>query len=229
MPPAYTLNGADFSRARVALPAYGIWTALVELVAAKAFAAGTPAQLVVGDLVLVGTVQRGGTYAGLARYRVVGGAGGWSKGVKARNYRDDRGFTLAQVAGDIASEVGEQLVVEAGADRPLGGTWSRFASPDPTGIASMALRRLAGGRWWVGADGVTHVGARPVTLVPSTVRFAATDYDPALPRAVVMSPDDAIAAFVPGARWSYEEIKDFTITAAHVRASAGSVAVEVLG
>lgn len=219
----FTLNGHDLSAARVVLPRFGVWSGEVSTVDALDLARGTKVRIILGDLELVGVVVEGGTWAGVSSYQLEAGAGGWSKVVASRPYRDDGGIQLGAVCQDLAKEVGERLVVDAG-DRPLG-----YACERVGGVASASLHALAGSSWYVAADGVTHLGARPVAPVPAGLSFVVEAFDVVRRRAVLSTPDDAIAALcTPGATWSAESVEGlFTTHGAIVTVSASAVRVEV--
>lgn len=219
----FTLSGVDLSTALVVLPRFDAWTAEVSTVDPLQLAKGAKVSLVLGDLVLAGAVVSGGTWAGVSSYCIEAGAGGWSKVVPARAYRDDGGIMLGKVAADLAAEVGEKLVVDAG-DRPLG-----YACERVGGVASASLHALAGSSWYVAADGVTHLGARPVAPVPAGLTFVVESLDPVRRRAVLSTPDDLLAALAtPGATWSADGVDGlFTVNGATVIVSASSVRVEV--
>jgi hypothetical protein len=220
---AFTLGGYDLSAVQLVVPRFGIWTAETQLVDGRELAAGAAVELVVGDLTLRGTVRSGGTYVSSSSYTVVGGADGWPRRVPERGYRDDGGsLTLAIVAADLAAAAGESVQLEPNVDRVLGYAWTRIA-----GSATAALRDLVGSAWWMAADGVTHLGPRPSSSVSSSVRFSVEQYDPTRRRALLSSPEDVVAAFLPGAVWSADEVPSFTVTGLVARASAGSVQLEV--
>ena len=80
---AFSLNGLDLTSARATLVRSGVWHVDAVLVEALELAGGAPVQLVLGDLVLVGTALPGGTWAGSSSYTIVGGAGGWARSARA--------------------------------------------------------------------------------------------------------------------------------------------------
>lgn len=219
----FTLNGLDLSKALLVLPRFEMWSAEVSTVEPLELARGASVRLVLGDLELVGVVVDGGTWAGVSSYQLEAGAGGWRKVVDARPYRSDDGITLGAVCKDLAKEIGETLIVDAG-DRPLG-----YACERVGGVASAVLHELAGSAWWVAADGVTHLGPRPVVPVPVGLAFVVEGFDTVRRRAILSTPDDALAALVtPGATWSADGVPGlFTVNGAIVEVSAAAVRVEV--
>ena len=72
-----TLAGHDTTWARIEIPAFGIWYADVELSEPEDLTGSV--ELVMADLTMNGTILSGGPANDKARYRVVGGAGGWGQ------------------------------------------------------------------------------------------------------------------------------------------------------
>lgn len=190
---AYTLEGVPISSALVSLPSYGIWRAQVSITDAKVLAVGSSVSLALGSLTLSGTIRDGGAYQGRASYRVVGGADGWPRVIPCRAYASRSGVHLSEVASDLASEVGERIVVEPGVEPLLGASWARLEGP-----ASVALDSLAPS-WWVAADGVTHLGKRPVVDVQ--LGHTLLDYDPSRRRLQTAVRDEAMGLLAPGIRF----------------------------
>jgi hypothetical protein len=221
---SFQLNGFDLSSARVSIPWSGVWFADISLTDGKALTIGDRANLVLSDLTMVGTILSGGEYVGRSNYMIVGGYAGWSKVVLRRPYRSDDAVKLSEVIADLARESGEKLALEPGTDRKLGYAWTRLG-----GTASSALRDLVGSSWWVAPDGITHVGMRPATTVPSSVKLVLEEYDPRWKRATISCPDDKIAAFMPRATFSADNIPNFTIASVDLCITPGSVRLEVLG
>jgi hypothetical protein len=222
----FTLAGLALSSATVTLPRWGTWVADVDMVDPVTLSGAV--ELLVGDVVLRGTIVpgAGGSYVYSSSWTLVGGAGGWAKAVGPRAYRSDGGIPLSQVAADLAAEVGEQVVLEPGVDRDLGTAWSRMGG----GTAADELAMLVGGLWWMAPDGVTHLGPRPVVPVPSTVAFVVENWAPTRKRARITSPDDTLAAFMPGGQWSDATVEGVQVVTSATLVVDGSAAwVEVLG
>ena len=55
-------------------------------------------------------------------------------------------------------------------------------------------------------DGSTRVGDRAATAVPAKTQIAVESYDPTDARAMLSTPDDRVAAFLPGATFTAPEI-----------------------
>lgn len=112
---------------------------------------------------LVGTVdpRASGPFVQFYSVRVIGGAAGWEKPVRALAYDSDGGVQNTRVYAGTGVEVGETVVVQTPA--VLGTHFERSAGA--------ARRVLDGQTWWLDlASGKTIVGTRPAaTLDPSTV------------------------------------------------------------
>lgn len=180
-----TLNGANVSRLRLPVPAWGLWWADVDLVEPEVLAGAVTLEL--AGQAMVGTIISGGAAHGRAAYRVVGGVGGWGKALPARAYQDDGGVRLRTVLGDAAREVGETL-----ADVPdtfLGPHYAR-----PALHAYELLNLLAPQNWYLDFAGVTHIGRRPTTEYAGTA--PRTRVDPSMP--LVDLAIDSLAGLLPG-------------------------------
>jgi hypothetical protein len=167
-----TIGGVRATTARLCVPFSGVWFADLDLDGDAELAGAVTVQL--GALTLQGTVLGGfsGAFGLGARYRVVGGAGGWTKIVKARHYHNDAGVKLGDVAATTASETGESITVAAESDRRLAADFVRAAVP-----ASRVLAGLLGAvPWWVGYDGKTQAGPR--RSVEVTADYELLDFDP---------------------------------------------------
>jgi hypothetical protein len=183
-----TLDGNAISRARVSVPAWGLWYADVDLVSPVALARDTRVTLVIADVTLSGTIASGGAYEGRAAYRVVAGAGGWGRVFDARAYANDLGVKASNVIADAARVAGE--TVEGAPTTRLGPHYAR----DATRPASQVLHAIAPNAWRVDFDGVTRFGIR-----------ASSTYDGDAPRVrvdpaigVVELAAASLAGLVPG-------------------------------
>lgn len=183
-----TLNGFSVLSCRLHVPAWGPWYAEAEIDRPEALAGAVT--LVLADTTWRGTVLSGGPWAGRARYRLVGGAGGWGRTIPSVSYANDLGVKLAGVFGDAARACGETLgALPAGATGP--------AYVRPVGPASSALEQLAAEQWYVDAAGVTQLGRRPARtytgpatrlrtdLAGGSIELAALELAPLVPGAVV--------------------------------------------
>jgi hypothetical protein len=219
---AFTVAGFDIQRARAVLPEQRIWSVRAELVGEKAPAAGARVSVVLGDLALSGTVRVAEVHVGRAEVLVVGGADRWGSTVQRRAYRADNGVRLALVAGDLARDAGEVMGPLTGLESAvLGYAWVR-----PAGVAAIALEELER-PWYLDLDGTTRIGARPA-VVRSGLRLGVESYRPSLRRAELTSPEDALAAFVPGSVISGEGIPTLTISSTAIRVQDHKAVAEVL-
>lgn len=125
-----------------------------------------------------------GKFADRACVRLVGGAGGWSKTLLAKAYRNESGLSSSAVVTTTAAEVGEQGVDDE--PQPLPSGWVRQAGP-----ASLIFD---GRKWRVDpTTGVTHVGSA-WPAVPASGNVTILSFDPATKSASCAS--DALV--VPG-------------------------------
>jgi hypothetical protein len=184
------LNGQRVTTLRVSLPLTGAWTADLELAGDAPIPAG-PQTLTVGNLALVGAVVRQDSIAGGRTVRLVGGAGGWATALPPQSYQDDAGVVRATVLRDLAALTGETMAPAdlAAATDAVGTSYVREGAE-----ASRTLEQLAPG-WWVDAQGLTHVGARPPAAVLTP--FLVEEYGGASGGLVASTED--VAAWTPGA------------------------------
>lgn len=181
-----TLAGLPVLAARVSLPAWGVWYAEVTLDGEHTL---TGAQsLVVADLTLRGTVISGGPQSGRSHYRIAGGGGGWGRTIPAWSRQDDGGVKASWILQDAAGRAGEVLGASLPSTR-VAASWVR-----PAGPACAELERLFPSGWYVDADGVTQIGARPA----SNLADASTDGPVDGAAGVVVLARDSIAPIVPG-------------------------------
>jgi hypothetical protein len=181
-----TLAGFRVTDAHVTIPAWGCPYAEVVIDGEHPLAGRV--DLVLADLVMSCTVLSGGPALGRSMYRLVGGAGGWGKTIKGKNYVDAAGVALSKVLGDAAADAGETVVV--GADVDVGVAWNRQAGP-----ASTQLNLLAPRAWYVDGTGTTRLGARPAgQLVGQVTRVTPAD----LARGKVVLAAASIASILPG-------------------------------
>jgi hypothetical protein len=153
-----SLNGNRLTTVALCMPLYGTWSA--DVVLAESTMITTAVTLAIGDLSLVGSVYRQANFAGSRSARLIGGAGGWRKGLSRKPYANPAGLRRSMVIGDAAREVGEAVTLDA--DGTIGTFFVREAAP-----ASRVLRQLAGALWWVDPAGMTHIGPRPTGAISS--------------------------------------------------------------
>jgi hypothetical protein len=193
-----SLNGARANTARLVVPFAGRWVVDVELDGA-AVPVG-PARVTIGGLTLVGTVvpARSGAFVGVARVRVVSGAGGWSRVAPSRSYHDDAGVRRALALEQIARDVGETIETTGDATR-LGIDLVLHSET----AARVLDHVLDGTHWRVDYDGVTRYGARPAATLGPGVELL--DVDMRARRLTLAAPDPSavpIGALVTDARMS---------------------------
>lgn len=185
-----TLAGHVVTRARVHLPAWGIpW---VEATLDEDATLTGPAKFVLADLEMTGTIMSGGPGPkGSARYRLAAGAGFWGKTIEAKSYANDAGVKASLVIEDAARACGETVDSATMPSTRLGPAYAREMAP-----AARVLELIFPSGWYVGEDGVTRIGKRPLAALPSDVQIAAID------RAMgtVELAADSIAALRPGVK-----------------------------
>ena len=153
MTPFASLAGIPIQMGTMNVPGYGVWHADVWLTNDTPDVT-TLTTLTLGDITAPCAVIRDIDVANQRGVRVVGGFGGWRKGVLAEQYAAPSGLMVSTVLLDTAASVGETVVVDV--DTPLGAQWLRAEGP-----ASDVLHQLAPGAWFVGFDGVTHTLRTP--------------------------------------------------------------------
>lgn len=213
-----TLAGARVSSARVSLPLYGVWVADVVLPVAAELTGLV--RLVIGTLALVGTPVRQADYGAGRTLRMVGGRNGWGRDVAAVGYANASGVRLADVLSDVARDSGE-AITGYDSEATVGTHYARLAGP-----ASRVLRDLAGPLWYMRADGVTTLAARPDT--PIATPFTVTHRDGPTRRTVVATEDPQ--DWMPGRRFASVTTPDLQ-TISHVSlvaAESGELRAEVL-
>jgi hypothetical protein len=184
------LAGKSITHARVHLPAFGVWWAEVSL-DEEAQLSGSAA-LIMADLVLIGTIMSGGPGPkGRSRYRIAGGAGAWGKSVDPKSYANDAGVKASTVLTDAATACGERLDGATLPETRLGPAFVRELGP-----AARVLEQVVPANWYVGEDGITRVGARPVHDLSVTVDIAKTDRA----RGTIELATETIATVLPGIR-----------------------------
>jgi len=182
-----TLGSAVVSRARVQIPAHGVWWADVSTSTPLDAAIGDAVTLTIADVTLRGTIVNGGAVHDRGAYRVAAGAGGWRNAIPEKPYYDDRGVAIASVIRDAAALVGETLGTLPTTRR--GAHYARTA-----GAASRVLHEVAPRAWYVDFAGVTQFGSRASTTYAGTAPRVAH----ALAGDRIDLVTDAIAELVPG-------------------------------
>ena len=204
-----TLEGHTVTHAQVWIPAHGLpWAEVSLAVEAELSGAVT---LTIADASWSMAVVSGGPDVGRSHYRLVGGAGGWGRAVAAKPYTNDAGVKLSSVLTDAASEAGEAFATVPPTTK-IGPHFAREAAP-----AARVLEQLVPGAWYVGADGLTYLGARaastlstpyaagPVDLARNSATLAAEEIEGIVPGLVVegLTVVDVLHELTPGALRSH--------------------------
>jgi len=167
--PVSTANGKTVLTAEITEPRTGAWHADITLDATELT---SPVALSIEGVAFAGTVLRSGVHGGRFGARVVGGKGGLSVELVAKNYSTVSGTKLSVVLADILRECGETL--SASAESAVTGRtltkWHRSAGPASHALvrlldaAGAVFRVLRDGTIWVGAQ--TYPEAKPThTLI----------------------------------------------------------------
>ncbi len=163
-----SINGVRADSATLRVPFAGRW--IVDVDYNGSDVPSGAAKVVIGELVLVGTISPDftGSFAGQVKARVVAGAGGWGKTIPARSYHDDGGVRRSTVLAAIARDAGETLDASAAADK----TRMRVDFTRDAERARDALDGVLGlTPWRVDFDGVTRYGDWPVAVLGAGVEL----------------------------------------------------------
>jgi len=185
------LNGKPCARVTLVIPPWGIPHAEAHVNDETELAGAVTLEL--ADLTMKAFVvpHRSGAYRGRTHYRLVCGAGGWQKTIRAQEYRNDAGVKAAKVIQDAALLAGEKLAdIVAPYDKlSLGVAWVRPAQP-----AAATLQAIAERNWYVELDGITHLGARAPSA--PTVEHVIEDVESENARITIAA--EKIAQLLPG-------------------------------
>jgi hypothetical protein len=147
-----TLGTETVISARVSVPGYGLpW---IDATLTEPATLAGEQTLTIGGVTIAATVVAGGPWQTRARYRLVGGKGGWGASVARIAYNDDAGVKVSKVATDLAAACGETLGALPTTRR--GPHYSRDEK-----AAYLTLHELAPRAWYVDFSGVTQFGQRP--------------------------------------------------------------------
>lgn len=155
-----TVAGLPLLSAEIRVPLVGAWHA--DIAADGATALAGRVEIAVDGVTFSGTVVpgRSGVSGGRLQAVVVGGAGGLSKALPAKNYAHgvSVGASVRTVVGDILRECGETLSPTSSTDvlAKFLGKWERSADLASRGIADVLEK--AGASWRVLNDGTIWVG-----------------------------------------------------------------------
>jgi hypothetical protein len=160
-----SLNGQRVVAGKLSIPWYGTWVADIELSVTTAIPAGTVA-LVVGDLMLLGTVYRQLNFSGARTARIVGGYAGWDNTIPARAYQAPGGVLKSTVLGDAAADAGEKI--GAASLTSILGSMVGTAFVRQSAPAMRTLKQLTP-VWWVDNTGATQILDRPALAASGLV------------------------------------------------------------
>ncbi len=168
-----TINGAKLMKAGVRMPQVGPWHADAESDGTAALSGAVT--MVIEGVTFVGTVipSRSGASGSRVRTKIVGGAGGLSGTLDAKQYAS--GPTVGDVVRDVLDEAGETLSATAetavlAASFPK---WERSRGPASRALADVL--ESTGASWRVLADGTVWVGVE--TFPEQTVSHVLIDED----------------------------------------------------
>lgn len=181
-----TLNDERVVTCDLSMPHYGLWAADVGLDTAASIS--HVVTLKVANLTLTGAVVRMAGFAGQRTARIVGGAGGWSKGIGPQSYYNPNGVHRSTVVRDAASMVGETVNIPN--DSVMANVFAREACP-----AQRVLRQVFGDVWWVDPLGVTQCAAR-TDVRPITSDFLVVHWSGGQGSFDIATED--VAAWTPG-------------------------------
>lgn len=178
-----TLDGHITASVTLRVPQYGAWFADVVLLDEQDVTGRV--ELVLGDLVLSGTVDAAasGSRGAQSFVRLVAGGGAWGTLLNPKGYAADNGVKRSTVSADAAREAGEELE-GVHPTETLGRAYVRTS-----GAASRVLEDALGHRmWWVDFDGVTQVGER-ATNTPAAESYIVLEERPD-ERVAILGVDD---------------------------------------
>lgn len=179
------LGTTRITRGLIQVPAWGAWWADLELDLPQSVTGQIG--FTVADLNFSGTVLSGGSAEGKARYRIVGGKGGWGQEIDSKPYANDAGVKASTVLGDAAAACGE--ILSGASSRRIGPHFVR-----PKDLASFALHALEPKNWYVDYTGITRIGQRASSTYEGNAPRVNTD----LARGTIELAPDSLEGFAPG-------------------------------
>lgn len=164
-----TANGKQVYEAFFSHTIRGAWTASIQ-VDSGILSEGQKVTIKDGAAQWVGTIVRGGDHGGRGLFSVVGGAGGLSKSLPARWYKD---VTLGAILDDLARESGEKLSSEINpaVRKRAVDSFTRRVGQCPIALEQIVELLGAGYQWRVLRDGTVWIGQEtwPVVTGPHVV------------------------------------------------------------
>jgi hypothetical protein len=200
----------------IRIPRYGLAKAMVTTDADTLLEGAQT--LAMGDLSLVGTIERGGLVDGRAVYDWTAGAGGWgSRVTNARVYESAIGVSRFLVCQELAADVGETAVLQ-GADTRLPGTkYLRPYTTERMAVIAHALLLSLGVPWHVAPNGSTIFGERIGAEVPSNSEAVLVEWAADASFFVIDPITEALAAWLPGNTYRGQVINELTISVHEAR------------
>lgn len=166
------VGGIPVERCTLSLPRFGAWRAVAKLIGGSAPTG--PVSLTVGDLVLEGTVLRGGLDDSDDPSVTVVGAPGWDRAIRSPlSYQSDGGVRLRTVLADLSTRAAEPI--DQPGDVSLGQAWAIPAAGRLRDALAALHRAGRLERWRVDPDGVTRFGARAGAEVTSRAEVLKRD------------------------------------------------------
>ncbi len=222
------LSGARAVEVDLQIPYMGMPVADVSLALPAANGFAGQYTLSIGNLALMMSPLRGGSFAGEAHVRLIGGFGGWQTSAPAQGYQNPSGLQASMIIQDTAAAVNEQVAVLA--DTVVGAFWSVEGTPAQ---AAKVLRLLCP-LWWVDpATGITQCfttagNVRPATAISSDFEVIQWDQGKGLFQITTEDP----ASWQPGNTFTNAFMGGVTATISSTRIKCdgeGSMHLSVLG
>lgn len=195
----------------VRIPRYGLAKGTVTTDADKLLTGRQT--LVMGDLSLVGTIERAGLVEGRAVYDWTAGAGGWTSHVtNPRVYESAIGVSRFLVCQELAADVGETAVLQ-GSDTRLPGTkYLRPYTTERAAVIAHALLLALGVPWYVAPDGRTFFGERVGVEVPADTEAILVEWAADASFFVIDPITEALTQWLPGNTYRGQTINELTIS-----------------
>lgn len=164
-----TIGEERIERLELTVPEQGPWVADCQMEGDPVLSGEQTIML--GSTRLVGTVVMTGIFGGRTTLQIQAGGAGWSRICTAKSYQLDQGVRALLVWQDLLRDVGEKAGQFVPGKERLGLAFARN-----TAQGSAILESIIGGaQWWVGYDGLTHVGSR---AAQSPTNYEVLAYDP---------------------------------------------------
>ena len=205
-----SVNGMQVVGGSLMIPMVGAWSADLDL--ATPVPLSGPAQVAIGNLILVGTIYRSDIYGGQTKARLVGGAGGWRGSIQPQGYGSTSGVKLSALLGDAAQAAGETVNVPN--DTTIGNGYARCSFA--TSVAGDILWHMIDlgfiPAWHVDPAGTTQTQDWPATTISGA--FTVTSQRP--DEGVIEIATEDYAAWMPGCAFTAPQLSgSFTSAGVH--------------